>query len=295
METELLLVTHSLDVRETKNKRFWKINRSRIQPKRFCLLLTANGVVHSLDFWTAEPSPAEPRSSPSAFYHSQKRSGGFTFLGFSKCRMQFLSGAWDWKRKIMTKVRWSGDTPSHKSEVCSSLVGVQGGGSDSGWIQSCSMLTVTWHQLIPTTRISHVTRPSHQHDDWLGNKPCYLRRFSKQFQTPPPLQLSITWEETKILAALANQEEEEAEVNKASLDYKLGLSACFTHKSLESARADGSDGSTHLLITNLQWKPNRGLAVLHNRVQLRVSGTPGVPQKWEQCFFRDDALQHRLS
>lgn len=57
---------------------------------------------------------------------------------------------------------------------------------------------------------------------------------------PPPMQLSITWEETKILAALANQEEEEAEVNKASLDYKLGLSACFTHKSLESAPANGS-------------------------------------------------------
>lgn len=77
-----------------------------------------------------------------------------------------------------------------------------------------------------------------------GTGRANLRRSTKQLQIPPPLQLSITWEETKILAALANQEEEEAEVNKASLDYKLGLSACFTHKSLESAPADGSDGST---------------------------------------------------
>lgn len=193
METELLLLTisimlypHSLDVRETKNKlpflknnpkqNSTKVVPSVIESERCCTL------VGHLSFWSAEPSPAEPRRSPSAFYYSQKRSGGFIFLGFSKCRMQFLSGAWDWKRKIMTKkegpvallVRWSGDTPSHKSEVSSSLVGVQGGGSDSGWIQSCSMLTVTWRQLIPTTRISHVTRPSHRrpHDDWLGNRLC---------------------------------------------------------------------------------------------------------------------------
>lgn len=62
-----------------------------------------------------------------------------------------------------------------------------------------------------------------------------LRRFSKRWQMPPPLQLSITREEATILAALANPEEEvegEVEVNKASLDYKLGLSAGFTHKSL---------------------------------------------------------------
>lgn len=51
------------------------------------------------------------------------------------------------------------------------------------------------------------------------------------------MQLSITQEETKILVALANPEEEkeekeEVEVNKVSLDSKLSLSAGFTHKSL---------------------------------------------------------------
>lgn len=116
--------------RTKTNSLFWKRNRSGIQSKRARLLLRANSVLFSSETFPFELlNPGARRQL--LIVVKRALDGAFFFLGFSKCEMRFLSGAWDWKRKVIKKeeamaplVIWSDDTQPYKSGVCSSWLGV---------------------------------------------------------------------------------------------------------------------------------------------------------------------------